>query len=145
VDLELAMTALDKLLKSNELNFAFLAVGPSLFVVYLACSWMKKIWWDKDNWAAKLQGTNFQMRESLRQVEQILVHNYNSTKLTYTSYGLLLCHVHHLRTYSNYLSSKDDMQIRFLDDLRDLYNPRLNVQQKILTCERMYRFWNFLK
>ncbi|CAG8737538.1 18469_t:CDS:2, partial [Racocetra fulgida] len=28
VDLELSMTALDKLLKSNELNFAFLAVGP---------------------------------------------------------------------------------------------------------------------
>lgn len=66
VDLELAMAALDKLLKSNELNFAFLAVGPSLFIVYLLCSWMERIWWDNNNWVGRLQGTNVQMRESLR-------------------------------------------------------------------------------
>nr|CAG8623420.1 3420_t:CDS:2 [Entrophospora candida] len=145
VDLELAMAALDKLLKSNELNFAFLAVGPSLFVVYLLCSWMERIWWNKNNWVGKLQGTNAQMRESLRQAERILVKNYNSTKLTYTAHGLLLCHVHHLRIYSSYLPSKNSLQTRFLNDLRDLDNPSFSVQQKILTCERMWRFWGFLK
>lgn len=38
VDLELSMNALDQLLKANELNFAFLAVIPTLGVVVV--SWM---------------------------------------------------------------------------------------------------------
>jgi len=38
--MDTAMSALDKLLKSNELNFAFLAVGPSLFIVYITSSWL---------------------------------------------------------------------------------------------------------
>lgn len=35
VDGELAISALDKLLRSNELNFAFLAVMPSLLLTWL--------------------------------------------------------------------------------------------------------------
>lgn len=35
VDLRLALHAVDKLLKSNELNFAFLAAFPTLIIVYL--------------------------------------------------------------------------------------------------------------
>ena len=66
VDLELAMAALDKLLKSNELNFAFLALGPSLFVVYLFSTWVKHIWRGKDTWFGKIKGSNVKMRESLR-------------------------------------------------------------------------------
>jgi nuclear-control-of-ATPase protein 2 len=66
VDLELAMAALDKLLKSNELNFAFLALGPSLFVVYLISTWVKNIWQGKDTWSSKIKGANVNMRESLR-------------------------------------------------------------------------------
>jgi ATP synthase regulation protein NCA2 len=34
VDVQIAMSALDQLLKSNELNFEFLAVFPTLLVVY---------------------------------------------------------------------------------------------------------------
>jgi nuclear-control-of-ATPase protein 2 len=66
VDMELAMAALDKLLKSNELNFAFLALGPSLFVVYLFSTWVKNIWWNKDTWPSKVKDVNVKMRESLR-------------------------------------------------------------------------------
>jgi nuclear-control-of-ATPase protein 2 len=44
VDLELAMSALDKLLRSNELNFAFLAVVPSLLAVYFAASYFRGMW-----------------------------------------------------------------------------------------------------
>ena len=36
VDLELAMQALDKLLKSNEVNFGLLAVLPSVVLTWLA-------------------------------------------------------------------------------------------------------------
>jgi hypothetical protein len=41
VDGAFALTALDKLLKSNELNFAFLAVIPTLLITYATVSWVR--------------------------------------------------------------------------------------------------------
>ncbi|CAG8515617.1 5825_t:CDS:2 [Acaulospora morrowiae] len=147
VDLELAMAALDKLLKSNELNFAFLAVGPSIFIVYLLFNWIKAILWRKERWTNRLLGTNVKMRESLRQVERLLVNHYRSpnTEIPFATHGLILCHVHYLRSYSSCLSSKNNLRYRFLDDLRDLDTPNMSIRQKIWTCERMWRCWGFLK
>ncbi len=71
VDGELAMTALDKLLKSNELNFAMLAAIPSLlFVGYV----FRQTW---DVLASREQVSKTAVytyiRLSLRQVERILL------------------------------------------------------------------------
>ncbi|KAI1313884.1 Nuclear control of ATPase protein 2 [Mortierella claussenii] len=70
VDVEVAMAALDKLLKANELNFAFLAVGPSLLLLWAVSSYAKSVW-------QRMAGRNMglvavQMRNSLRQVERLL-------------------------------------------------------------------------
>ncbi|KAF8985327.1 Nuclear control of ATPase protein 2 [Entomortierella lignicola] len=70
VDVEVAMAALDKLLKANELNFAFLAVGPSLLLLWATTAQAKKVW-------QRVSGRNLglvsiQMRNSLRQVERLL-------------------------------------------------------------------------
>ncbi|KAF9112022.1 Nuclear control of ATPase protein 2 [Mortierella sp. AM989] len=70
VDVEVAMAALDKLLKANELNFAFLAVGPSLLVLWATTSQAKSIW---QRAAGRNLGlVSIQMRNSLRQVERLL-------------------------------------------------------------------------
>ncbi|CAG8503639.1 13152_t:CDS:2 [Funneliformis caledonium] len=147
VDLEIAMAALDKLLKSNELNFAFLAVGPSLFVVYLFSTWVKNILWSKDTWSSRIKGANVKMRESLLTVERLLVQNYrsNSTNLPFATQGFVICHVHHLRTYAMYLPSRNNVRQSVLDDLRELDDPRLTIRQKIWTCGRIWRCWDFLK
>ncbi|CAG8584579.1 9039_t:CDS:2 [Dentiscutata erythropus] len=84
------------------------------------------------------------MGESLRQVERLLVHNYSSVSMPFAAQGLVLCHVHHLRSCSLYLPSKNNLRNRFLEDLRDLDDPNMTVQQKILTCERMRWCWAFL-
>ncbi|CAG8778887.1 3593_t:CDS:2, partial [Gigaspora rosea] len=144
VDLELSMTALDKLLKSNELNFAFLAVGPSIFGIYLIYKWIKVLWWKKESLLGGLQGTKVKMQESLRQVERILVNNYSSVSMPFAAQGLVLCHVHQLRSCSLHLPTKNNLRKRFLEDLRDLEDPSMTVNQKILTCERMRRCWAFL-
>ncbi|GJJ70175.1 nuclear control of ATPase protein 2 [Entomortierella parvispora] len=70
VDVEVAMAALDKLLKANELNFAFLAVGPSLLLLWAVSSQAKSTW-------QRIAGRNLgvvslQMKNSLRQVERLL-------------------------------------------------------------------------
>lgn len=64
------MAALDKLLKANELNFAFLAVGPSLLLLWAVSAQAKSSW-------QKMAGRNLgvvslQMKNSLRQVEKLL-------------------------------------------------------------------------
>ncbi|KAG0293952.1 Nuclear control of ATPase protein 2 [Linnemannia gamsii] len=70
VDVEVAMAALDKLLKANELNFAFLAVGPSLLLLWAVSSQAKSSW---QGVAGKnLKIVSIQMRDSLRQVERLL-------------------------------------------------------------------------
>ncbi|ORZ14626.1 ATP synthase regulation protein NCA2-domain-containing protein [Absidia repens] len=48
VDVDMAMQALDKLLKSNELNFAFLAVAPSMLLTWASVSWLKNIYQRRD-------------------------------------------------------------------------------------------------
>jgi len=146
------MAALDKLLKSNELNFAFLALGPSLFVVYLFSTWVKNIWWNKDTWSGKIKDASVKMRESLRVVERLLVerlfeervHLIASHSTAFATHGLVICHVHRLRTYAMYLPSKNNLRERVLDDLRALDYPRMGTRQKIMTCERMWRCWGFL-
>ncbi|CAG8602525.1 10984_t:CDS:2 [Ambispora gerdemannii] len=175
VDIELAMAALDKLLKSNELNFAFLAVGPSIFIVYKITSWTgARLIWGHDSWTAKLKGVNLRMRETLRQIESLLIRNcfsmsssslstenirinlmatmttattipLNKTAAFYLSQGLLLCKCYLLRKYASYLPTKNNLRKRFLADIRDLEDPLMHMEQKLLTCQRMWKSWIFLQ
>ncbi|KAF9915867.1 Nuclear control of ATPase protein 2 [Lobosporangium transversale] len=70
VDVEVAMAALDKLLKANELNFAFLAVGPSLLLLWAVSAQSKKVW---QRMAGRHMGVlSIQMKNSMRQVERLL-------------------------------------------------------------------------
>ncbi len=64
VDLEIAMQALDKLLKSNELNFAFLAVIPTVIVVGAVGRWVMNGWSDRRSLSA--HATHKQLRMSIR-------------------------------------------------------------------------------
>ncbi|KAG0245762.1 ATP synthase regulation protein NCA2-domain-containing protein [Mortierella sp. GBAus27b] len=70
VDVEVAMAALDKLLKANELNFAFLAVGPSLLLLWGLSAQGKRTWQRASGHNVGLVA--IQMRNSLRQVERLL-------------------------------------------------------------------------
>ncbi|KAI8082286.1 ATP synthase regulation protein NCA2-domain-containing protein [Thamnidium elegans] len=64
VDVDLAMSALDKLLKSNELNFAFLAVAPSMLLTWASVSWLKNTFQGRSQ--QKMKKIGLPMRETLR-------------------------------------------------------------------------------
>ncbi|KAI7904856.1 ATP synthase regulation protein NCA2-domain-containing protein [Cokeromyces recurvatus] len=64
VDVDLAMSALDKLLKSNELNFAFLAVAPSMLLTWASASWFKNMLQGRSQ--QKVKKIGLPMRETLR-------------------------------------------------------------------------------
>lgn len=41
VDVDLALAGIDRLLRSQELTFAFVGVAPSFLIVYLVAGWLK--------------------------------------------------------------------------------------------------------
>ena len=132
VDGELAMSALDKLLKSNELNFAFLAVMPTLALTYGTYSWISHSW--SQHSPSTIQTLQV-MKTSLRDIERIL--NNLAAKLSSRhdaaySYGLLICE---LRLLQSCLSNIPDYvfdKARFKQDLDDfelvvMNDPIVNV------------------
>lgn len=44
MDIDQALTGIDKLLKSQELTFAFVGVAPALSIVYLVGGYLKSVW-----------------------------------------------------------------------------------------------------
>ena len=61
------------------------------------------------------------------------------------SHGILLCEIHLLRIYALQLPRRHSIRDYFMEDLRDLENPKLTVAQKLNVVTRMSRSWNFLQ
>ncbi|KAI7859978.1 ATP synthase regulation protein NCA2-domain-containing protein [Circinella umbellata] len=148
VDVDLAMAALDKLLKSNELNFAFLAVAPSMLLTYASFSWLKNIYSRRTG--HQIGKIAQPIREVMRRVERLF--NLASVdvkpeeeQLDCKSHGILLCEIHLLRIYALQLPRRRSIRDYFMEDLRDLENPKLTVAQKLNVVTRMNRSWNFLQ
>ncbi|KAK3829998.1 MAG: ATP synthase regulation protein NCA2-domain-containing protein [Linnemannia gamsii] len=147
VDVEVAMAALDKLLKANELNFAFLAVGPSLLLLWAVSAQAKSSW---QRFAGKNLGlVSIQMSNSLRQVERLL--NLASAdgdakkgKVPYKTQGLILCEVHIMRTFAARLTRHEGLRDKVMEDLREIEESSLTVHQRLRTTKRMYRTYGFL-
>ncbi|CAO3638005.1 unnamed protein product [Mucor fragilis] len=157
VDVDLAMSALDKLLKSNELNFAFLAVAPSMLLTWASVSWFRNTIQGRSQ--QKMKKTGLPMKETLRRIERQLIvmepihqekgelnewSSGNQHQIECETQGILLCEVHLLRAYARSLPLQNSTRARFLEDIRDLENPSLTNEQKIQTIARMSRFWKFL-
>ncbi|KAI8596023.1 ATP synthase regulation protein NCA2-domain-containing protein [Dissophora ornata] len=144
VDVEVAMAALDKLLKANELNFAFLAVGPSLLLLWAVSSQAKSVW---QRMAGRNLGViSIQMKNSLRRVERLLnlAMRAKKGKVPYRTQGLILCEVHLLRTFAARLTRNEGLRDKVMEDLREIEESSLTVHQRLRTTKRMYRTYGFL-
>lgn len=80
-----------------------------------------------------------------RRIERLFNLASESNVLDCESQGKLLCEVHLLRSFVTHLPTKHSVRDLFLEDLRDLENPRLTIKQKLETIERMTRSWSFLR
>ncbi|GAN08728.1 ATP synthase regulation protein NCA2 [Mucor ambiguus] len=144
VDVDLAMAALDKLLKSNELNFAFLAVAPSMLLTWGAVAWLRRCYDQRTG--QRIGKTGLPMQQAIRRLERLLTLSYSEeNELDCETQGIILCEVHLLRSYAAYLPSRNSIRDLFIEDLRDLENPKLSITQKLQTINRMSRSWSFLK
>ncbi|KAJ7216780.1 ATP synthase regulation protein NCA2-domain-containing protein [Mycena haematopus] len=167
VDIDQALAGIDKLLKSQELTFAFVGLAPALVVVTLVGSYVSHLWYEArggggaDSAADSnvVLGRGPQCGEffafcscttrHFRRIERLLVSQPRVGSLTSTSNslsplttGLLLISVTRLRAFAeSSLPNGSRLREGFLDDVGDLEDPAIPREEKLRVVERMWRSW----
>ncbi|KAK9454491.1 ATP synthase regulation protein NCA2-domain-containing protein [Dipodascopsis uninucleata] len=139
VDVEVAITGIDRLLKSQELVFGILAILPGLLISYAIGAWFLRTFRGKG-----LQRKGRKASEIFRalgNIERYLNLDDNSarTPISYSNQGRILCEVHILRHSSKILprSFRED----WFRDLSDVENMQLGVECQLRTVERIWRVY----
>ncbi|KAI5114949.1 hypothetical protein M0805_003689, partial [Coniferiporia weirii] len=157
VDLDQALSGIDKLLHSQELTFAFVGVAPALAIVYSFTSFVR------DVWAGGRGDKKFGGRKeregawlAIRHVERLLLTNPGSSSALRTGQGsesalpaltsgLLLISLARLRAYTEArLPARSLLREGVLADIGDLESPDLGRAEKLRVVERMWRSWGAL-
>jgi len=159
VDLERAMLALDKLLKSNELNFEALGMIPAIVVSALGIRFFYRYVYGRMS-----EKTIYRYIQSeLRKVERLLdlsIPNYlqevqhikegqkdlsldspTTFRMNLDTVGRLLLSISKLKKFANGLI--DSQRIGFLEDLADLEVEQNHTLTKVMVVHRMYHCIRF--
>lgn len=153
MDLDQALSGIDKLLKSQELTFAFVGVAPALALVYAALSGARTLW--SGGRSGKKYGGRREREGAwiaIRRVEHLLVtspgESATSTNkdaeahLSPLTSGLLLIALARLRSYAEMrLPEHSLLRAGVLSDVADLESPELGRAEKLRIVERMWRSW----
>ncbi|KAJ3557126.1 hypothetical protein NM688_g1633 [Phlebia brevispora] len=144
VDIDQALSGIDKLLKSQELTFAFVGVAPAIAIVYGFGEYLRTLWT-----GSRGNGRHGgRKRRASTRIERLLI--VSSTARTgdglididpRTS-GLLLLSTTHLRKYAEtYLPRRSRLREGFLEDVADLEDPSLGRREKLRVLDRMWKSW----
>ena len=143
VDVEFALSGIDRLLKSQQLVFAFVGVTPSLIILYTTLRYLSSL---PSRRRGLRQGVaKSDLVKTLRNIERILVlHDpRQGNKLRFRDRGLLLCECFVARELAVLLPR--GVRGEFMQDLADLENVQLGVEQQFRTVTRIWRVWgNYL-
>ncbi|GLB38357.1 putative NCA2-domain-containing protein [Lyophyllum shimeji] len=155
VDIDQALAGIDKLLKSQELTFAFVGVAPALAIVYLLGGSLVTLW-RGGRGRGKYGGKRVisGVWSAMRRTERLLVSQPGSRQrkedeekggsgsIPPLTSGLLLLSVARLRSYAEtHLPPRSRLREGFLEDVGDLENPDLGRGDKMRVVERMWRCW----
>lgn len=138
VDVEVAISGIDRLLKSQELVFGFIGLTPGVLVCVGLYQWARsalggrrgKRYWSRAG----------QMLRTMRNVDRILsgsggIRGDNNGMLTYKEHGLLLCEVHVLREFARGVLPRG-VGGEFVEDCEELVDVRKGVAAQIRVLER---------
>ena len=149
VDVDQALAGIDKLLKSQELTFAFVGVAPALSFVYVAGGYFRGLFAGASRYGY-LGGTRRRTAAwlAMRRIERLLItqpHTHDGGRkgaIPHLTAGLLLLSVSSLRQYAEtWLPPRSRLREGFLEDVGDLEDPALDREEKMRVVERMWRSW----
>ncbi|KAG2156005.1 NCA2-domain-containing protein [Suillus bovinus] len=153
VDLDQALAGIDKLLKSQELTFAFVGVAPALAVIYVAGGFLRGLLSIRPGrYGGKLRKTSVWL--AMRRIERLLLfqpkllHHHHDTENLHSdtipalTTGLLVLSLAHLREYAlTSLPARSRLREGFLEDIEDLEDPGLRRSEKLRIIDRMWKSW----
>ncbi|KAM0342829.1 hypothetical protein ACHAPU_009193 [Fusarium lateritium] len=135
VDLEIAMTGIDSLLKSQELVFGFVGLTPGVLVSYSIIQYLRHTFGGRSGLRqSRKAGKAVRV---LRNLDRILseARPTETNLLSYKDHGLLLSEVHILRDLVDRLMPRE-VGREFLEDLDDLSNMK-GIQLQTRALERI--------
>lgn len=137
VDVEVAISGIDKLLKSQELVFGLLGISPAIAILWLllrSFTTRKSSQSHFDNEEAKIE-----MIKILRRIDRDLCNDpHRESGLSYKTKGLVLCEVQLLKSQAK--SIKLALQDSFLEDLHDMETECKSDAMKMQTIlKRIHR------
>jgi nuclear-control-of-ATPase protein 2 len=135
VDLEVAISGIDALLKSQELVFGFVSLTPGVLVSIGLLQYLRTLWGGRKG-GRKSHRAGRSVR-ILRNIDRILSEATPSQNnlLSYKDHGLLVCEVHVLRRLIHGMLPRD-IEKEFLEDLDDLANLK-GIQVQVKALERI--------
>ncbi|KAK3339366.1 ATP synthase regulation protein NCA2-domain-containing protein [Neurospora tetraspora] len=132
VDLEVAISGIDSLLKSQELLFGFVGLAPGVVVSIGIVQYLRTVFGSRKGLR---RGEKVRrVVRVLRKMDRILAAGATNPKgeLNYKDRGLLLCEAHVLRELATEVLP-GDVKREFLEDLEDLTSVKnLVLQEKAL-------------
>jgi nuclear-control-of-ATPase protein 2 len=142
VDVEVAISGIDALLKSQELVFGFVGLTPGVLVCFAAFRYLGGVFGNRRG-LQKGQKAGQTVRV-LRNIDRILTlaTPTQNNLLSYKDHGLLLCEVHVLRNSAKRLFP-GEIEREFLEDVADLCNINSGIQAQLKVLDRIR--WGYAK
>ncbi|KAI2614187.1 ATP synthase regulation protein NCA2 [Hypoxylon fragiforme] len=135
VDIEVAMTGIDTLLKSQELVFGLVGLTPGILVSFGVVQYLRGVLGGRKGFRENRRAGK--CVRVLRNIDRILSEATPSPNnlLSYKDHGLLICEVHVLRRLAHSILPAD-IEKDFLEDLDDLANLK-GIQSQLRALDRI--------
>ncbi|KAF2019631.1 NCA2-domain-containing protein [Aaosphaeria arxii CBS 175.79] len=143
VDVEVAMSGIDSILKSQELLFGFIGLTPGVLVSIGTYRWLRGMFTNRSSvrkWAREGQ-----LLLILRNIHRILVAATPTDfgELSYRDHGLLLCEVHLLRQAASGILPRRIFHdfLREVDELVDVRSGLVRQKEVVERIRWAYSKW----
>ncbi|KAJ5964629.1 uncharacterized protein N7479_004505 [Penicillium vulpinum] len=136
VDVEIAISGIDALLKSQELVFGFVGLTPGILVSFATMRWLGGVLGSRRGLRKGKQ--RHKLRRGLRNVARILTSStvLSNGTVAYKDYGQLICEAEDLLQHVKIISGSMQYQ-EFREDIQDLLNVQNGVDKQLRVIERM--------
>ncbi|KAL4746198.1 hypothetical protein BDW72DRAFT_185443 [Aspergillus terricola var. indicus] len=141
VDVEVAMSGIDSLLKSQELVFGFVGLTPGLLISYSSVRWFLGLLGNRRGF--RMGRRHDDLRYALRKIHRILSTSSltGDGRLSCKDHGLLICDVETLLKKGRTMLKGEDLR-SFQEDASDLLNEKQAAKQ-LQIVQRMA--WTYSK
>ncbi|KAF7712946.1 Uncharacterized protein PECH_002321 [Penicillium ucsense] len=135
VDVEIAISGIDALLKSQELVFGFVGLTPGIMVTYASLRWMAGLLGNRRG--LKLGRKRHDVRRGFRNVTRVLTSVRSSEGImSYKESGRLICEAESLLLKIKQVLGGVQYQ-EFREDIQDLLNVESGVDKQLRVVDRM--------